>query len=208
MMHDTTHEGGRHGAGPTPAQAGDRTLPGPLRVLKVADLISITAARIGAVMIVVIAVILAYEVTARYIFRAPTRWTSDVGTTLMMWLTFIAMAETLRTNAMIRITALVGNARPAMRKLSQAFTLLVVGGFAVLAVWLCIGEFIESVATGRRQPTMLQMPEWLAEAPIIVGYACLALQAFADLVRLPFRPAPSFMSHEEAEVHSLAEERK
>jgi TRAP-type C4-dicarboxylate transport system permease small subunit len=205
-MHDTTHEGGRHSAGPAAAQAEHRTLPGPLRVLKVVDLISVTAARIGAVMIVVIAVILAYEVTARYIFRAPTRWTSDVGTTLMMWLTFVAMAETLRTNAMIRITALVGYARPAMRKLSQAFTLLVVGGFAVLAVWLCIGEFIESVATGRRQPTMLQMPEWLAETPIIVGYACLALQAFADLVRLPFRPAPNFMSHEEAEVHSLAEE--
>ncbi|KZZ29392.1 hypothetical protein A3753_11155 [Sulfitobacter sp. HI0082] len=208
MMHDTTNDEGRYSAGPAPAQAKHRTLPKPLRVLKVADLISVAAARIGAVMIVVIAVILAYEVTARYIFRAPTRWTSDVGTTLMMWLTFIAMAETLRTNAMIRITALVGNARPATRKLSQAFTLLVVGGFAVLAVWLCIGEFIESVATGRRQPTMLQMPEWLAEAPIIAGYACLALQAFADLVRLPFRPAPSFISHEEAEVHGLAEEGK
>ena len=114
MAHEATHKGsGAHGA---PASADGARLPPSLRALRIVDGISVTAARIAAVMIVIIAVILAYEVLARYVFRAPTRWTSDVGTTLMMWLTFIAMAETLRTNAMIRITALVGNARPATQQ--------------------------------------------------------------------------------------------
>lgn len=190
----------RHKPG-APRASGD----GP-RALRVVDGISVWAARIAAVMIAIIAAILAYEVAARYLFHAPTRWTSDVGTTLMIWLTFLAMAQSLRTDGMIRITAVVGNAPAALRRLAQGFTLVVIGGFAVLAVWLCWGAMVESYQMGRRQPTMLQMPEWIAEAPIILGYACLALQALADLIRLPFRPAPVFVSSEEAEVHALTED--
>ncbi len=196
MAHDTP------GSGP-----GAQDAPGPwLRVLRLADGLSILAARIAAVMITVIAVILAYEVLARYVFRAPTRWTSDVGTTLVIWLTFLAMAQSLRSGGMIRITALIGNAPPGVRRAAQGFTLLVIGGFSVLAVWLCTGALIESYSMGRRQPTMLQMPEWIAEAPIILGYACLALQALADLIRLPLRPAPIFVSSEEAEARHLSKE--
>ncbi|MBU2960419.1 TRAP transporter small permease [Citreicella sp. C3M06] len=176
------------------------------KALRLVDALSLWAARIAAVMICVIAAILAYEVAARYVFHAPTRWTSDVGTTLMIWLSFLAMAQSLRSDGMIRITAVIGNAPPALRRLSQAFTLLVIAGFSLMAVWLCWGAMVESFNMGRRQPTMLQMPEWIAEAPIIAGYACLALQALADLIRLPFRPAPVFVSSEEAELHALSEE--
>lgn len=206
MAHEATHKGsGAHGA-PASASADGERLPPSLRALRIVDGISVTAARIAAVMIVIIAVILAYEVLARYVFRAPTRWTSDVGTTLMIWLTFLAMAQSLRSDGMIRITAVVANAPASVRKLSQGFTLVVIGGFSLLAVWLCFGAMVESFTMGRRQPTMLQMPEWIAEAPIIVGYACLALQALADLIRLPFRPAPAFVSHDEAELHSMTED--
>lgn len=185
----------------------DRNTPATHRVagnpvLRAADALSGLACRAGDVMLVAIMLMLVYEVTARYVFLAPTRWTQTVSTTLMIWLTFLAMAMSLRNRHMIRITTLLGNASPMMRRVAEAFSLIVIGGFAVLAFALCLDAMIESYNTGRRQPTMLRMPNWIAELPIVAGFALLALQALADLIRLPFRPAPEFIGAPEQELAS------
>ncbi|MFY9348599.1 MAG: hypothetical protein WAO93_12710, partial [Orrella sp.] len=52
--------------------------------------------------------------------------------------------------------------------------------------------FMDSIQMGRRQPTMLALPNWIAEIPIVIGFGLLFIQACADLIRLPFGPAPSF----------------
>lgn len=186
--------------------AGTTQGPAVLRLLRGADLLSALAGWLCALMILAIAAMLAYEVTARYVFHAPTRWTSDVATTLMISLTFLAMAQSLRQRRMIRITALVGGGSPRVRRLAEAFSLLVILGFATLAVWLCAGAMAESYAMGRRQPTMLQMPEWIAELPIVLGYGLLGLQALANLLRLPWRPAPDFGTTGDPEAQALTEE--
>ena len=59
--------------------------------LRLADGLSLIAARLSEVGIVAMTMLLTYEVVARYVFRAPTHWTSDVATTVMIWLTFLAM---------------------------------------------------------------------------------------------------------------------
>ena len=41
-----------------------------------------------------------------------------------------------------------------------------------------------------------------AEAPVVIGFSLLALQGIADLIRLPWRPAPDFSHDGEAEFHS------
>lgn len=183
------------------APSGGSGSPDGPRALRAVDAVSSIAAWGADIAIVAICCMVSYEALARYILHAPTRWTADVATTLMLWLTFIAMAQSLRHRRMIRITALISHRSPNVARLVELFSLLVIGGFSVLAVWLCWGELMESVEMGRRTASMLQMPQWIVEAPVVLGYALLALQAFADAARLWMRPPPEFSHSEDPEFH-------
>jgi len=160
-------------------------------VLAAVDRVADACARLGDVVVVAIAVMLFYEVTARYLFLAPTIWAQDVAVTLQIWFTYLGMAYVLRRRQLIRITAVMGLAGPAVRKALEAFALLVIAAFSVVAVVHAVDVVADSVRLGRRQPTMLELPNWISEIPVVLGFALLFLQAAADLVRLPWRPAPS-----------------
>jgi TRAP-type C4-dicarboxylate transport system permease small subunit len=104
---------------------------------------------------------------------------------------------------MIRIAAFASMAGPRVRKLLEAFTLVVILAFSAMAVYYAWGIVADSIRLDRRQPTMLEMPNWITEIPVVIGFAFLGLQALADLVRLPFGPAPDFSAGAE---HSAEEE--
>lgn len=176
------------------------------RLGDVADILSLLAKRLSELGIVAMTAMITYEVVARYVFRAPTRWTSDVATTTMIWLTFLAMGYCLREGHMIRITAVIGQLPDRGRKLAEALSLVAVLGFSVFAVWIASDAMIDSIAFGRRQPSMLRMPSWINELPVILGFAILSIQALAELLRLPSRPAPIFLGAAEQELPADKEE--
>lgn len=140
--------------------------------------------------------ILSYEVCARYFFNAPTIWIHDYAITFQVWFTYFAMAYVLRSGEMIRITAIVGLLGPTGRRLMEAFSLLVMIAISILVVILGSDIVADSIAIGRRQPTMLALPNWIVELPVVLGFALLAVQAFLNLIRLPFMEAPVFRIEE------------
>jgi len=85
-----------------------------------------------------------------------------------------------------------GVAGPRLRYFFEAIALLVIGVFALIAAIKGYDMMMDSIALGRRQPTMLALPNWIAELPIVVGFVLLFLQSLIDLIRLPFGPPPSF----------------
>lgn len=161
-------------------------------VLGMIDRVGALCARLGDLLVVAIAVMLFFEVTARYVFNAPTVWAQDVAIGFQVWLTYLGMAYVLRQRQMIRITALLSLAGPMLRRCAEAFSLLVILAFSIVAVVYGWDIVAESIRLGRRQPTMLEMPNWMVELPVVLGFLLLAVQALADLVRLPFEPAPDF----------------
>lgn len=171
-------------------------------LLKWADRITTVCSVIGTTLIVLIALMLFYEVVARYLFNAPTIWTQDVAVTCQVWFTYLCMNYALRQRQMIRIVAVASKFGPRGRKGLEAFSLLAILAFSIMATVYGIDIVADSIRLGRRQPTMLAMPTWITEVPVALGFALLALQAVADLIRLPFRPAPSFS----AETDELPQE--
>ncbi|MGO2133572.1 MAG: TRAP transporter small permease subunit [Halomonas sp.] len=149
-------------------------------------------ARLGDLMIVIVAVMLFGEVVARYAFNAPTIWTQDIAITLQIWFTYLGMAYVLRQRELIRITAVISLLGPRMRQAAEGFALTVILLFSVMAVIYGWDIVSESIRLGRRQPTILELPSWIAELPVVAGFALLALQSLAELIRLPYRPAPTF----------------
>ncbi|SHF61907.1 TRAP-type mannitol/chloroaromatic compound transport system, small permease component [Modicisalibacter ilicicola DSM 19980] len=149
-------------------------------------------ARLGDLLVIAIALMLFGEVVARYAFSAPTIWTQDVAITLQVWFTYLGMAYVLRRRELIRITAVIALLGPRLRQLAEGFALVVILLFSLVATIYGWDVVSESIRSGRRQPTILELPNWVAELPVIVGFALLALQSLAELIRLPFRPAPMF----------------
>lgn len=162
------------------------------RLLAAVDRIADLCASAGQVMVVAIAAMLFYDVIARYVFNAPTGWAQDIAITGQVWFTYLCMAFVLRHREMIRITAILAIVGPRARKLMDAFSLIVIVAFSIMAVVYGADVLAESIRIGRRQPTMLELPNWITEAAVVVGFALLAVQGIADLVRLPFRPPPTF----------------
>lgn len=161
-------------------------------VMSAVDKTADICARAGEVVIVLIATMMFYEVVARYVFSAPTGWSQDVAVTAQVWFTYFGMAYVLRHRELIRITAVLGRLGPTMRRTLEGFSLLVIAAFSVIAVYYGIDIVLDSIKLGRRQPTMLEMPNWVSEIPVVLGFALLFIQSVAELVRLPFRPAPEF----------------
>ncbi|WP_227369235.1 TRAP transporter small permease [Halomonas sp. M20] len=163
--------------------------PNPLAwVDRLAELL----ARLGGLLVVIIALLLFGEVVARYVFHAPTIWTQDIAITLQVWFTYLGMAYVLRKRELIRITAIVALLGPRLRQLAEGFALVVILLFSLMATVYGWDVVSESIRSGRRQPTILELPNWVAELPVTVGFALLSLQSLAELIRLPFRPAPTF----------------
>lgn len=170
----------------------DRLLAKRFAWLGWVDQLAGLCSRAADLMLIAIATMLTYEVVARYVFLAPTEWTQDVAVTLQIWFTYIGMALVLRNRQMIRITAFLSSASGRARYVFEALALLVVGAFAAVATIKGYDMLIDSIRLDRRQPTMMALPNWIAELPLVVGFALLLLQSIADLIRLPFGPAPTF----------------
>ena len=175
------------------------------RVVSAVDRTADICARAGAVVLVLVAVMTFYEVVARYVFLSPTGWTQDVSVTAQVWFTYFGMAYVLRHRELIRITAILGRLGPTARRLLEAFALIVIIAFSAVAVVYGTETVADSIRLGRREPTMLELPNWISELPVVLGFLLLLLQAAADLVRLPFRPAPEFAVDGAAE-HVIDEE--
>lgn len=162
------------------------------KVLRFVDRVAELSGSAGVYMIIFVTVVLTYEAVARYFFASPTQWTQDISVTLQIWFTYMGMALVLKDREMIRITALLAIAPKSVRYVLEAVSLIIIFLFSLLAVTKGWDVVADSIRLGRRQPTMLALPNWIAELPVVLGFFLLLVQSTAELIRLPFRGPPDF----------------
>lgn len=170
------------------------------RLLVWLDAVTQWCCNLGVYMLIFVTAALSYETVARYFFHAPTQWTQDVSTSLQIWFTYLGMALVLREGRMIRITAILAVSPRWLLYVLEALALLVVLGFGIVAVTESYAMLADSIRLGRRQPTMLALPNWISELPVVLGFALLTLQTMVELVRLPYRGPPVFKLDGEASM--------
>lgn len=173
------------------------------RILRLVDWVADGCGSLGVGMLIFVTAALSYEACARYFFHAPTSWAQDVSVTLQIWMTYLGMAMVLKDRKMIRITALLGVAPVWVRYACEFLALGIILAFSAMATVKGWDMLLDSIRLGRRQPTVLALPNWIAELPVVVGFAFLSLQSLAELIRLPFRGPPSFSIESELESEGL-----
>lgn len=153
-------------------------------MLAFVDRLSELCGRIAAWLFVVIGGMIVYEVAARYLFMSPTIWAEELSRFVQIWASCLAGAWVLRHRHLITIDVGLRRMSPPVRRIAEIAALLVIAAFCLVTVVKGIPIFIDSIAMGRRSATMLEVPLWLSEIAVPIGFTILLLQSAAEIVRL------------------------
>jgi len=138
----------------------------------------------GAALVGGILAIVCYDVTMRYVFNAPTSWSTEIATYMLVAMAFVTAAWAQREGAHIRVELLVERLQGEAR-----LTLELVGawiGFTFLAflAWQTVVMSYDNWLNGVRLFSLLNTPVYLPQIPVAVGLAAFALATLADIHRL------------------------
>ncbi len=147
------------------------------------NLLVAMAASVAAVLFALAGVMLSYEVVARYFFSSPTIWAAELSQLCLIWGSFLGMSWLLAEQRHIRVDAVAFLLPERLRRCLDAFAMVVVALFAVIvAVW-GFDIFFDSFSRGRTTGSLLNLPSWIAELSIPVGFMLLFAQALIETLR-------------------------
>lgn len=138
-------------------------------VLALHDRVTTAAFAIAAVALAVLLGAFVYEVVARYVFRAPTRWSSDVVQYALCVSAALALPTVTREGGHVALTSLVeklDDARQAALRSAIVWT-----GVATLAlataIFVRVG--IEQARQGVETVAAFAIPKWWLTAAVAYG---------------------------------------
>ncbi|WP_339952098.1 TRAP transporter small permease [uncultured Albimonas sp.] len=138
---------------------------------------------LGALLFAASGVMLTWEVVARYFFTRPTIWAAELSQLCLIWGVLLSMAWALEARRHIAVDALVSNIPAAARRWTEALAMVCVAAFAGVTTWHGWAIFWDSWARGRTTGSMLDLPTWVAELSVPLGFAMLFAQALAEIAK-------------------------
>ncbi len=153
-------------------------------MLRVIDRIGDALAALAAWMFFAVGAMILWEVIARYLFNAPTVWAEEMSRFFQIWAVYIAAASLLRDGGLIRIGLVVDRLGAAARRAAELFALACIALFCAVAVWYGAEIAWDSLVTGRMSGTMLNVPHWMTEIAVPLGFLILLLQALVQMIRV------------------------
>lgn len=151
--------------------------------MRIVNAIETVMAWLAAGLLTLTGILLTYEVVARYFFNAPTIWAAELSQLCLIWACPVAMGWALSNGRHIRVTALTSQMPPRLRQMAEALSLLVILCFSVVVLIYGYDIFLDSFERGRTTGTMLDLPAWLPEASVPVGFLLLILSCLTCLWR-------------------------
>lgn len=137
---------------------------------------------LAAILFAASGVMLSYEVAARYFFTRPTIWAAELSQLCLIWGCLVGMPWVLAARRHIRINALTARLSRRAVIVCEVFTLTVVALFSAAVLYKGWHIFIDSYERGRTTGSLLDLPAWVAELAVPVGFALLLAQALVDTV--------------------------
>jgi tripartite ATP-independent transporter DctM subunit len=166
----------------TPAAAGEAMSPrrrSPAASLEAS--LGIMVEIPAAVLVVAEIVILFAGVVARYGLHRPLIWSDELASILFLWLAMLGAAVAFRRSEHMRMTAVVANAKPAMRAYLDVVATCAALSFLLLIAWPAYEyAYEESFIT----TPALQIPNVWRAAALPVGTGLMALFALLRLARI------------------------
>ncbi len=130
----------------------------------------------GQLALAVMVVTICYDVVMRYIFAAPTLWSLEVNTFLVVFVTLIPAGDVLRTDSHLRITFFLDKMPPGVR---NWYNKLISGcgvAFCAFMTWKGYQMAMQAFRYNERLSTSLGTPLVIPYLFIPIGFGMLGLQ--------------------------------
>lgn len=148
------------------------------------DRLTLFLAWVAAILFVLAGCMLTYEVLARYFFIRPTIWAAELSQLCLIWGSLLGMPWALAARRHISVDAVTRLLAPKVQRGVEIIAMLCILAFSVMVTIKGWDIFFDSFERGRTSGTMLDLPAWVAELPVAVGFALLSVQAVIEIIGL------------------------
>ena len=127
--------------------------------------------------------IVALNTVARVLpFMRAFQFVEEYSGYLLVAMTFLGLAYTLRIGGHVQMTLVTGKLPPRVRAAWEIFTTIA----AILIIWILFWHalqfLITTLKTGERAQTVMLTPLWIARLMLVPGYLFLMLELFVHLL--------------------------
>ncbi|MES0884897.1 TRAP transporter small permease [Roseibium sp. SCP14] len=147
-----------------------------------------TTETIGQLVLGFMVVTICYDAMMRYVFMAPTSWSLEVNTFLIVYVAVMTAANVQRDDGHIRITFFADMAGPGTQRLLRIFTALAGIGFSSIMAWRGWLIAYQAWEYGERVSSSFGTPMVVPYALLPLGFGTLAIQFLIDLFDALFWP--------------------
>lgn len=131
--------------------------------------------------IFVMMLIIVYDVLMRRVFNKPTIWADETSCYLLVGVTFLGAAYTLKMGGHIHIEALVGRLKPNVKQRWMFVIDVLTFAFLVAFTWQTYKLAIDAYVNATIATTLLRTPVYIPQLLIPIGLTWLCLQLLAEI---------------------------
>lgn len=153
--------------------------------VKAVEALARTLEVIGLCVMAFMTLTICYDATMRYFFAAPTSWSLEVNSFLVVYLAIMMAAGVQQRGEHIAITLWPDKAGPRARKAMAVVTALVGAAFCAILVWRGSLMTYDAYIYSERVSSAFGTPTFIPYAMLPIGFATLGLQFLINLFREP-----------------------
>ena len=144
------------------------------------DAISDGSAMVAGSLVILCAIAITYEIVARYVFNAPTKWESEIVVDLAIWFSLLSISYALKEGAHVRIELVLARLSDSNRRILEALSYVFILAYCAIFTRWSISLVLLALKTGETSQ-VLSIPLWPTKLALLVGMILLGLQTIRML---------------------------
>ncbi len=153
------------------------------RCLHIIDMINEWTGRIFSFLLPILALVVFYEVTARYLFNSPTSWAHDISSFILVALAMGGFGYTLLHNAHVNMDLLYTRFRVRGRAILDIISFPLFLVFCGVLTWKGIDFAWGAIQSLEVTTSPFRGPVYIVKPLVPIGAFLALLQGLASLVR-------------------------
>ncbi len=138
---------------------------------------------VGRLVLAFMALTIFYDSTMRYLFAAPTSWSLEVNSFLMVFVALMVAAEVERRGEHIGISLLPNAMPPRVQRAMQIVVSLTGATFCAILAWRGFMMSQTALEYGERVSSAFGTPIWIPYALLPIGFTALGAQFLLTAIR-------------------------
>ncbi|MBX9458605.1 MAG: TRAP transporter small permease subunit [Rhizobium sp.] len=157
---------------------------GLLALSKGIDAVSKIVGLVGEYLVLLCALISAFNAMSRYLFNASSNGWLEIQWYLFAYVVLLGASYTLRNNGHVRVDLIYGNVSPTKRLIIDIFGLIVfLLPVTAYLTWACWPFFYSSFIDGEMSLNAGGLIRWPVKILLVLGFGLLFLQGISELIK-------------------------